>query len=84
MSSMQKNSSKQATEKSKEIKGKKKMVKHKTIPDKTLTIPILDKKHTPTHNNNNYIINNNLKNIEIHNTNESHYLPYKKDSPYRS
>ena len=50
MPKTRKQSSKKVTEKSKEIKDKKKRLKDKTIPDEPLTIPILEKKHTPTHN----------------------------------
>ena len=45
-----KQSSKKVIDKSKETKDKKKKLKDKTIPDEPLTIPILEKKHTPTHN----------------------------------
>ena len=45
-------SSKKVSEKFKEIKDKKKRMKHKIIPDEPLPIPILEKKHTPTHNKN--------------------------------
>ena len=51
MSKTRKQSSKKVTKKSKEIKDKKKRLKDKKILDEPLTIPILERKHTPTHNN---------------------------------
>ena len=46
----ERNQEKRLPKKSKGIKDQKNIAKQRTIPEKSLRIPRIDKKHTPTHN----------------------------------